>query len=116
MCIRDRYKVIADSLELNFNFKEAKSTCEAFLIPNNDNISITSSTSIIDDVLWENDELTYKVISQGAQEIIWNKKHGKPMMVDWQGITQTLEEMDDYYKITVTVELPETKVILKKSN
>ena len=101
-------------MELNFDFKEKASTCEAFILPNKTDISITASTSIIDGASWKNDELSYEVLAPGSQEILWNKKYGKPSISKQDGITLKIEEIEGYYRVLMKVERGTKKVVLKQ--
>jgi hypothetical protein len=108
------YEIINDVLHLEFQFSEGPSTKEAFVIPNEEvGVSIISSTCAIDHAQWQNEELSYMVMNPGIQEILWDKKCGKPMIIKSPGLAFTLIESDDYYKITINVKSNDLQIVLK---
>jgi len=96
------YRFIDNSLELVFQFQVEPSTREAFLIPKqNVDICISSSTCIIDDVQWKNNQLEYATVGNGTQEVYWSKEHGKPAVLDPSGLKLTIEEKEDHFLISL---------------
>ncbi|MFC2087933.1 alpha-galactosidase, partial [Bacteroidota bacterium] len=67
------YKLVADTVYLNFQLNKIPSTSEAFVIPNNGiNISIANSSCSLDDVHSKEGFLEYYTMGSGKQEIYWN--------------------------------------------
>lgn len=110
------YKVVGDFLELSFNFPDIASSKEAFVIPNSMDISITASTSILDDVAWENGKLSYEVSTAGVQEIRWDKKLGEPIVKKLAGVSNYIEEINDFYNVIVKVGGTHTEVVLRMAD
>ena len=111
------YQINEDSLHLSFNFTDGPSTHEAFILPNNESgVSIISSTSIIDAVSLDENGLSYKIITPGIQNVLWSKKHGKPMVPAKSGLMHTIEDSGDFYKLTLTVQSEELEIIIKREH
>lgn len=111
------YKFEREFLILDFIFEEGPSTKEAFIIPNeNSSVSIISSSSEIDHVEWKNNQLKYKVISPGRQEIIWNKKYGKPMVSKSPKLSFSTKENGDFFKLTITAQTDDIDIVIKGKN
>jgi hypothetical protein len=87
--LRNAYSIQNDTLVLPFTFPMPESSREAFLIPNaGEGISITSSTSWIDNVrVIGSDTLAF---TPGAPE--WAARRGPPVVEQSDGTTQTLQE------------------------
>jgi hypothetical protein len=108
------YKFDREFLTLDFIFEDGPSSKEAFIIPNeNSGISIISSSSVIDYVYWKKNQLEYKVINSGTQEILWNKKYGKPIISKSPKLDYTIEENSDYYKVNIEVQADELLIVVK---
>lgn len=108
------YKFDREFLTLDFIFEDGPSSTEAFIIPNETSgISIISSSSVIDHVYWKKNQLEYKVINSGTQEILWSKKHGKPIISKSPKLDYTIEENSDYYKVTIEVQAIELLIVVK---
>lgn len=107
------YKFLEGTLELQLDLNEKVSTCEAFIIPNEADVSITASTSALDEVAWNDNELVYNVLTPGVQKIRWANKYGMPKLTSQGDISFSVEERGDDYQVIVNVNAPRTRVVLK---
>ena len=79
-------------------------------------ISITSSSCIIDQAQWKDNQLEYETLGSGFQEIHWNKKHEKPNVSNQSPIKHTIDEKRDFHSIRLTTNNVKSKVTIKKTN
>lgn len=97
------YRLVSDTLNVNFQDKKTWSTNEVFILPNTGiDIFINSSTCILDDVNVEEGKLDYMAKGSGQQSIIWNNKYGYPQISDDENIEYVVDKREEYTTIKVT--------------
>ncbi len=73
------YRIENDTIYLPFTFTMIDDTREAFIVPNQGSgVHVSSSTTWIDDILWEDGQLTLMSGSEGMVMVEWDKKNGTP--------------------------------------
>ncbi len=108
------YKMVGDSLYLDFKFNNDLSTAEAFIIPNkNGGITILSSSSSISNIEVKKDYMKYVLTNPGKQRIRWQKLLGKPKLVNLKHISYSLKEFEDYYEVEIETKKTHQEVILR---
>ena len=110
------YAINDNSLSVNFHFPGPSTTLEAFLIPSKEiGISILSSSCVIDQAAWQNEQLIYHANDRGSQVIFWDKTNGKPMVLDRMGVKHQIEEKKDHFLISIELQ-SKGKIVIGKSS
>jgi hypothetical protein len=101
------YRLEGDSLVLDFQFPMPDATREAFIIPNTGRgISITQSTSWLDELKVQENGMMYTSGAAGRQSIIWDKTLGKPVWDHNTDVEVTVSENAESYILEVYVAGP----------
>ncbi len=104
-----------DSIALYFEIPEDRLTAEAFIIPSGlQGISMCASSCAIDSISLTKNDLQYKVSAPGTQEIVWNKKYGKPLIDKNKAINAEITESENKFTINVVVQKANAIVKIKK--
>ena len=97
------YDLNSDTITINFKDANKISTQAAFVIPNmGSGTSIISSTTILDDLSFDDGELQYLSKGSGQQNVIWNNKYGLPDISASEKIQSTFEDRGDYTLVKIT--------------
>jgi hypothetical protein len=111
--VNHSYRIENDTIYLPFTFTMVDDTREAFIIPNQGSgIHISSSTAWIDDIQWNDGQLTLMPGSEGIVKVEWEKRNGTPKIT---GLTDgfRITRNDKVYSIELKVK-PQDRVIINK--
>jgi len=111
--LNSKYSIENKFLKIPVDLQEKESSVAIIILPNDGTgVSIVSSTSEISSAELVNGELNYMVQSPGEQRIIWDKKNGKPVVKEKEGIEFRINEMDDHFEIAANEINPRIPIVI----
>jgi hypothetical protein len=104
VALNTKYQLNGNSLTAPIEFAEKEGSKAILILPNQDSgVSIVASDAEIENAVFKQGMLEYKVTTAGSQTLLWDKKLGKPKAAKNGTYSISVMEKDDVFEISVVV-------------
>ena len=102
--LNNSYALEGDTLALPFQFPTPDASREAFVVPNEESdITITKSTSWLDDMELTEEGLMFVAGAAGEHQVQWSTDWGEPRIESNKRVSSEVQKMDDEtYTLSIT--------------